>query len=427
MSRFSALVLVIGCGVSLAAPVVPEVKQSSKKFFGKDLPGDKRPVADEHYYFDHPYPAVQDTGDFDKDFIKDENSDGGKWQAQMEYDLLRNKLHVAEKDLARLQKKMDSQDEVVQKAKKAYLEATNQVSKDQSTTGIAQHDLAEADGGVDKIESQVADAEDKVAKEVKDLEACKKALEDAKQALKDLKDKKVAAGEKYEKDVEDWKAAEEKRVKDDEEEEKKEEEEKVEEEKRVKQKKEDDKKKKEEDERKQVEEDKATEENVRKEAQTKKEKENEEKEQKKKEEEEEDKKEEEKVEAENKVKRDVVGEKNAKIAARNAEIAVKNAGVNKDVDQLKKDMAKHEAAYKKLVEDETAAYKKASTNYDDIVSDLHNAEAELEKAAATLKTFRRFPHVDQNGGVYDVQAPRSGAAALSGWFAVVLAAAVSMW
>merc|ERR1719453_2509376 len=72
----------------------------------KDYPFDKRPITDEHYVFDHPYPAVQDSGDFDKDFVKDENSDGGRWQTQMEYDTLRGKIRKAEQKLRELKEKM---------------------------------------------------------------------------------------------------------------------------------------------------------------------------------------------------------------------------------------------------------------------------------------------------------------------------------
>merc|ERR1719230_1327823 len=71
--------------------VSPSVEQTDKKFFGKDYPWDKRPPVDV-LHFKHPYPAVQDSGDFDADYVKDENSDNGSWKAQTEYDRLRHKL-----------------------------------------------------------------------------------------------------------------------------------------------------------------------------------------------------------------------------------------------------------------------------------------------------------------------------------------------
>merc|ERR1719171_2737431 len=86
--------------------VSPAVEKSDKKFFGKDYPWDKRPPVDV-MHFKHPYPVVQDSDDFDKDFVKDENSDDGSWKAQTEYDRLRHKL---------LKEKADVQDAL--KAKK---------------------------------------------------------------------------------------------------------------------------------------------------------------------------------------------------------------------------------------------------------------------------------------------------------------------
>merc|ERR1719191_2689567 len=43
-------------------------------------------------HFKHPYPAVQDTDEFDKDFVKDQNSDNGEYKAQTTYDRLRAQI-----------------------------------------------------------------------------------------------------------------------------------------------------------------------------------------------------------------------------------------------------------------------------------------------------------------------------------------------
>merc|ERR1719174_2672469 len=80
------------CEAAVVARVSPELQpESSKKFFNKDYPADSRPKA-KGLVFGHPYPAVQDSGDFSEDFVKDENGDRGYWAAQMEYDTLRGKL-----------------------------------------------------------------------------------------------------------------------------------------------------------------------------------------------------------------------------------------------------------------------------------------------------------------------------------------------
>lgn len=97
---------------ALQVHVSPELEESDKHFFKKDYPWDKRPKADP-FHFKHPYPVVQDSGEFDRDFVKDENSDNGYWKAQMTYDRLRAKLRKEKKDLAKaLAKKLAEEQEV---------------------------------------------------------------------------------------------------------------------------------------------------------------------------------------------------------------------------------------------------------------------------------------------------------------------------
>jgi len=86
--------------------VWPAVGQADKKFFGKDYPFDQRPAVDV-LHFKHPYPVVQDSGDYDKDFVKDENSDDGSWAAQSEYDRLRHKLAKEKADVAKALRKKE--------------------------------------------------------------------------------------------------------------------------------------------------------------------------------------------------------------------------------------------------------------------------------------------------------------------------------
>merc|ERR1719359_1183911 len=113
MSRIACL-FVFACCTSVAhagtggtdvsskadAAISPTLEpKSDKKFFGKDYPQDARPKVDV-LHFKHPYPVVQDTDEFDKDFVKDENADNGEWAAQMEYDRLRHKLTELKKKAA---------------------------------------------------------------------------------------------------------------------------------------------------------------------------------------------------------------------------------------------------------------------------------------------------------------------------------------
>lgn len=171
--------------------------KSDKKFFDKDFPTDKRPVADKYYVFDHPYPAVQDSGDYDKDFIKDENSDGGKWKAQMEYDTLRAKIRGATNKLKDLKEAMEKEykdwmqsKENAKDAGHAAEKAAKDLESAKTTSNEAQKKVNDLEGSSQKdgtkVGGSIGDAIKKVQDEMDDLEKCKKALAEAKRRLKEL-------------------------------------------------------------------------------------------------------------------------------------------------------------------------------------------------------------------------------------------------
>merc|ERR1719345_727425 len=78
-------------GAAVTEKINPELDPTSDtKFFKKDYPDDDRspPV----HKWSHPYPTVQDSDHYDKDYVADENEDGGYWKAQMEYDELGSRV-----------------------------------------------------------------------------------------------------------------------------------------------------------------------------------------------------------------------------------------------------------------------------------------------------------------------------------------------
>merc|ERR1719379_2454677 len=90
---FSVVLGLKGLATAAAAEnrhrINPELKpESHEKFFKKDYPDDRRPAV--YHKFDYPYPTVQDSEDFDKDYTEDKNDDGGYWKTQMDYDKLKN-------------------------------------------------------------------------------------------------------------------------------------------------------------------------------------------------------------------------------------------------------------------------------------------------------------------------------------------------
>jgi len=99
--------------------ISPALSPASPSKFEKDYAGDKRPAAD-ILHFAHPYPVVQDAEDFDKDFVKDENTDNGEWKAQSEYDKLRHKLAKLKKEAAEALKKKNDEKKELEEAMSKY-------------------------------------------------------------------------------------------------------------------------------------------------------------------------------------------------------------------------------------------------------------------------------------------------------------------
>jgi len=183
-------------------------KSSDKKFFGPPYPADyvedTRPVVQKHVLDklkgpEQPYPALQSKGTYESDFVKDENSDTGAWQAQFEYDALRKKIAQEEADEKNAQGKADKEAGDAAGAQKDADEAGKKAADAQKELdgAAADQDAASKDaddfGGpptaekLEELKKAVAEAEANYAKEKKDFEKCQKQLDDAKANLEALK------------------------------------------------------------------------------------------------------------------------------------------------------------------------------------------------------------------------------------------------
>lgn len=185
--------------------ISPELDPTSdRSFFKKDYPTDKRPVAGKHYVFGHPYPAVQDSGDFDRDFVKDENFDGGRWKAQMDYDTLRVKIREAEKQLDALREQLEEHDRNLKQATDRYKDSSKSEDEAEAARRKAESEASQADAKVRELQGKadgspggaIGDAVDDVNKEMSDLEECKRQLAEAKRKLKELLKEKDALEKK---------------------------------------------------------------------------------------------------------------------------------------------------------------------------------------------------------------------------------------
>lgn len=177
----------------------------SDKKFGKDYPLDARPSAD-ILHFKHPYPVVQDSDDFDKDFVKDENSDDGSFKAQSEYDRLRHKLAGEKAGVAKALAARDSAEKELERAMQREKEQKAKVVKETKEREVHEDDTKE----VTKVHHKVAEKApptppseviaEKIAavngdikiatqdtKQAMDaLNECKKQLAEARESLKKL-------------------------------------------------------------------------------------------------------------------------------------------------------------------------------------------------------------------------------------------------
>lgn len=197
---------------SLAKISPPLHTGSDKKFFGPPFPAnyheDKRPVPEKSILDkvrgpDQAYPALQGHDEYDRDYVKDENSDHGDWKAQFEYDLLRNKLRKERGDASRskhwTEKEFNDVDDAQRNADKAGRDVDSaQKDLDDAKAGeeSSKHDPDDWSGPpshekLDKLKAAVADAEKNYEKEKKEFEECKKNLEESKKILDDLKAKQV--------------------------------------------------------------------------------------------------------------------------------------------------------------------------------------------------------------------------------------------
>jgi len=171
-------------GSSSISPRLDPVSDS--KFFKKDYPEDLRPGVTKRFAFGHPYPAVQDGEEFDHDFVKDENTDGGQWKAQISYDKLRARFQkenadviAAEKQEAKERKELAADKETEDKAEQNLVDAKVKADR-------AKKDFDDADNEVSRLERDLSDAIRKVEQEMKDLEKCKEQLTRARDELKEL-------------------------------------------------------------------------------------------------------------------------------------------------------------------------------------------------------------------------------------------------
>lgn len=198
-------------GRSHEAPEVsPKLDPESHKVFYKmDYPHDEQPPTDKPHEksdFTHPYPVIQENEAYDKDYVKDENNDGGEWKAQMEYDTLRHKILKVRQGVDQKKEFMKQAEQEVQVAQDAHEASAESVKKAQNKTQEAKAEAEEAAKKVDELEGRkyhrgehpkiggkLGPAIDKVKEEMDNFEKCQEQLEKARSKLETLVEEHEAA------------------------------------------------------------------------------------------------------------------------------------------------------------------------------------------------------------------------------------------
>jgi len=174
--------------------------ESDQKFFGSDYPSDQRPAPNGDFPFTHPYPSVQATKVYNKDYVKDENGDKGEWKAQMDYDSLKSKVKAAEDSVAKAMAKEIEEREEFEKVVGKQADVEEVAKEAEQAAEEARKKAQEAEKELDELSSEkgkskeeqdseaktIKQATDDVEAAVQHLEGCKAALEKTRQQLDQL-------------------------------------------------------------------------------------------------------------------------------------------------------------------------------------------------------------------------------------------------
>jgi len=183
---------------NLSPPLEPK---EDKHFFHADYPHDLSPRMEDHW--SHPFPIVQESKDYDKDFVKDENSDSGEWKYQNEYDTLRQRLaaarhanaqanarsKMADQDLATARQKEQAARDAAARAKKLKEEAEQEAKSVQrkAEERLEREMRKNVDGNDVNAQKKT------VEQETKDVEDCQQQLAAARAKLSKLQAQKAEA------------------------------------------------------------------------------------------------------------------------------------------------------------------------------------------------------------------------------------------
>merc|ERR1719238_1417624 len=156
-------------------------------FFNKDNPADDRLGVHDAFPHKYPFPKVQSVSKYDNDYTKDENSDNGEWQAQMNYDIVRNKIRAKEllvKEAADTEsaeeKQLSDAEQMKQDAEANATKARSAASSAEQSAESANEKLERLAGKPgDKNTGEIAVAREQTEKAMKSFADCEEELKEA--------------------------------------------------------------------------------------------------------------------------------------------------------------------------------------------------------------------------------------------------------
>eukprot|EP00927_Polykrikos_kofoidii_P083422 TRINITY_DN8532_c0_g1_i1.p1 TRINITY_DN8532_c0_g1~~TRINITY_DN8532_c0_g1_i1.p1 ORF type:complete len:349 (+),score=90.93 TRINITY_DN8532_c0_g1_i1:47-1048(+) len=169
---------------SRIAPALDPV--SDKTFFGPpakraDYPTDDAPVPAKKVP-SYPFPSVQHSAAFDKDFVKDENHDNGEWKLQVQYDALQKKLRKERADVLAARHREQEKRAELEEARRA--EQT--VQEKRKIAGEAAKVSKAADEEAANLDpSDVEGAKKNLKESINHLHDCKQQLIEAQNVLRE--------------------------------------------------------------------------------------------------------------------------------------------------------------------------------------------------------------------------------------------------
>lgn len=144
---------------------------------------------------------MQDSGEYDKDYVKDENADQGEWKAQEDYDRLR----VQVEKLKRRAEESSAEDlrlkREAEKTSSAEAAAESEAKQAEAEAEVAKSKRQAAQADVDEMIGKEGDKQEggrigkqvhEVNDEISDVAECQKKLQQAQAKLKALQDEQIA-------------------------------------------------------------------------------------------------------------------------------------------------------------------------------------------------------------------------------------------